>query len=149
MKRILIVIALVGLGSLQASAQSFPQIHQIQACLEIGNIKGAGDVTCIGEDGHDNGKAGKTFRTGDRIFILVRFRGLPVGKHRLHVFYFLVGRDGQERRKATKDLTFTNRSEGWAYWFPAEFRQTGKWKVIVAEGNLQGVKRYCVNCPGE
>ena len=128
-------------------------LKKIQACRKIGNIEGAGTVTCIDPGGRDLGKAGRTFRSGDDVFILTRFTRLHPGNHELITVYSRLegGRFVNFSRNKRK-LNFENKSENWALWIPAAFMTKGKWRVRVSlvtdwysEGGLGHVD-YCVDC---
>ncbi len=128
-------------------------LREIQVCRQIGNIKGAGPVECIGPGGRDFGKAGKTFRKGDKVMILARFQRLHPGAKVLHAIY------SQERggrfvnfSSNKKSIRFKNGQENWAFWFPAHFRKAGRWRVSIAleghglTGQVLGQVEYCINC---
>jgi hypothetical protein len=122
-----------------AADSSKAQLIEAKACLNIGNINGDGPCTCEGEGGHNYGKAGRRFESKDKtIFILVRFRGLPPGKHKLKARTY--ERDSTGRfvwqKKHDKSLEFSNKSPAWAFWFPAAAKGPGTWKVEVFLDNL-------------
>jgi hypothetical protein len=128
-------------------------LREIEACREIGNVKGKGPVECIGPGGRDYGKAGRTFKQGDKVLILARFRRLHPGDKELAAIYSraeggkFVNFSGN--RKVVK---FRNGVENWAYWFPAHYTKAGKWRVAVTltgeglTGQVLGQLEYCVDC---
>ena len=128
-------------------------LSKIQACRKIGNIEGAGPVTCIGPGGRDFGAAGRTFKSGDEIIILTRFKRLHPGNNKLIVKYSrLKGGKSVNFSNNKRVLNFKNKSENWAFWFPAAFKSGGKWRLGVALDNtwysegVIGHVDYCVDC---
>ena len=117
-------------------------VHEIRACGRIGNIQGAGAVTCIDPGGRNYAHGARGFQDGDEIFILVRFRRLPVGNYRLRAIYQRQSH-GQyvNFSRNLRELSFKNGSENWAFWFPAHFKETGRWRVNV-ELNAPGITDY-------
>ena len=75
-------------------------LREIQACRQIGNITGKGPVDCIGPGGWDFGKAGKTFKGGDKVMILTRLHRLHPGNKELIAIY--------SHAKGGKFLNFSN-----------------------------------------
>jgi hypothetical protein len=130
-----LVALLIALGlSETVSAESI--LYKGKACLEIGNIKGKGSVTCEGEGGHCYGKAGCRFESGDTVQILLRFRNLALGKHTVTTNY------GESH--------FSNNSESWSYWFSIKNASNGYNDVKVnLDGRYVGKVNFCVNCPLE
>ncbi len=129
-------------------------LKQIQACREIGNIKGQGSVKCIGPGGRNFGKAGKTFKKGDKVMILARFHRLHLGGNELSAVYSRAkGGKFVNFSKNKRVLKFKNKSGNWAFWFPAHFTKEGRWRVSLAlkgkglTGQVLGQVEYCVNCP--
>ncbi|MGH7230896.1 MAG: PAN domain-containing protein, partial [Nitrospiraceae bacterium] len=97
-------------------------LREIQACRDIDHAEGKGPVTCVGPGGRDFGKAGKTFKKGDKVIILARFRRLHLGDKKLSAVYSRA-QSGKfvNFSENKKVLKFKNESESWAYWFPAHF----------------------------
>ena len=129
-------------------------LKELEACRQIGNIKGKGPVECIGPGGWDFGKAGTTFKQGDKVMILARFQRLrPGGKELAAIYSRAEGGKFVNFSGNKKVLTFNNGVENWAYWFPAHHTKAGRWRVAVVlngeglTGQVLGQVEYCVNCP--
>src|SRR5688500_15813413 len=104
-KQIVIVIAFAALAHFYSdNAAAQPRIARVQVCQRIGNIQGAGPVTCIHPIGDTQGRTGNTVGEGAEFFILVRFRDLPTGDHRMKVFYESGGEYGSGATSATKAI---------------------------------------------
>jgi hypothetical protein len=137
----------------KASAQA--SLWELKACREIGNIIGEGRVTCVDEGGNKRGKAGEpTFVNGDKIFILVRLKGLPLGPHRLRVSYQKEGPGGHFGPLEHTERRFNGNHVNTATWFETRHKETGRWRVhvmlLTANGiQLRRTTLYCVNCIGE
>lgn len=130
-----------------------------ETCRAIGNIRGRGSVTCVGSGGRDLGKAGPGFSSSEKIFVLLRFKRLPLGPKTLEALYT------HNNTISKKIIKFTNNNKNWALWFPvpAPQRTRGRWRAEVyfdpyesylagqAAGGLQvlGTLEYCVNCARE
>ena len=157
-KRIAVVIGVAALALLWCGTNAAAQtgtISELLVCRDIGNKQGAGSLTCIGEGGHDLGKGGRSFRSGDQIFILVRFVNLPVGTHQVTVSYRKRGSNGKYESfsNSTKTMSMKNQTRNWSYWFPAHFKDVNQYEVIVGtkfpNAMIRRHKNYCVGCPGE
>ena len=70
-------------GDSCCTSGNYNLLWEIQACRKIGNIEAAGPVTCIGPGGRDFGAAGKTFKSGDDVIILTRFKRLHPGNNKV------------------------------------------------------------------
>jgi len=151
-KQIVIVIAFAAVALLYSdTAAAQTRIARVQVCQRIGNIQGAGPVTCIHPIGDTQGRTGNTVGEGAEFFILVRFRDLPRGDYQMKVFYESGGEYGSGATKATKAISFRNQSWDWANWFRAHYTKAGSWKVTVSvpTGNgrvLQRTVSYCIGC---
>lgn len=108
-------------------------ISSIGTCRKIGNVSGSGPVTCIDENGRNHGKAGRAYRPGDDVFVLVRMRRLDGDRKTLRAVYSR-RQNGAWRNFSgnSRKLEFSNGSSNWAYWFKAPFRDVGQWRVQVA-----------------
>ena len=128
-------------------------LWKIQACRKIGNIKGNKPATCISPGGRNFGKAGTTFLSGDKVMILSRFRRLLPGQKTVSAVYSR-WQNGRFMNFSgnKKTLQFENKVANWAYWFPAHFTDSGRWRVSIAvsgkglTGQVLGRVEYCVNC---
>lgn len=142
-------------NSCYASGYINPLI-KLKVCQEIGNINGQGPVTCIGEGGHDLGKAGKGFAIGDEVWILMRFRRLRLGEKTASVHYSKLT-DGKWMNfsKNKREWNFTNKSSSWAHWFKAHYNTPGAWRVSVSArgrdlpGYVLGHAEYTIGGPFE
>lgn len=100
-------------------------IVKIQLCRRISNIDGPGRVGCIGPDADDRYLGyPRPFPRNSEIWILLRIKKLPPGTHRLLARYY-----GPGNSKISKEMTFTNQGESWAFWFPAQGKAVGNWHV--------------------
>jgi hypothetical protein len=101
-----------------------PEVRLIsaEACLRIDNIEGDGPMVCVGPGGHSQGKADTTFRDGEAIALLFRWRNLPVGHHRLHTV---------ANGTVIDTLGFANTQEAWAQWFETRANKRGVWQLAV------------------
>lgn len=136
----------IGVTTLQAAnADDLPYLHEGQTCLSIGNIKGEGPVTCKGPGGHNYGKAGTRFETGDKIYILLRLRNLTPGEHSFRARF----RRGQKVAvKLHRMFKSDDSDSSWAYWLavPAKAKESGSWTVdIMLDGIEMGPIRYGVD----
>ena len=118
-----------------------------KACLDIGNNTGVGAPTCKGDQGHDYGKAGHTFKKGEKLWILLRLKNLPTGNHVLTtvVKSYYQGKitvsTGIQRKE------FSNNQIKWWFWFESKARDSGKWtEQIHIDGEHLGYVEYCVDC---
>lgn len=158
-KRIAVVIGAATLAFLWCAATTAAAqngtISGLMLCRDIGNKTGAGSLTCIGENGHDLGKGGSSFRQGDQIFVLVRFRNLPVDTHRVTVTYLRRAPNGKYEsfRNNSRTLSMKNQTPNWSFWFPAHFKDVNQYEIIVGvkfpHATVRRHKKYCVGCPGE
>src|SRR5262249_31795793 len=128
-----------------------PRIARVQVCQRIGNIEGAGPVTCIHPIGDTQGSTRNTIAEGEEFFILVRFRDLPTGDHRMRVFYESGGEYRSGATSSTKAMSFRNQSWDWANWFRAHYSKAGSWKVTVSVPSVNGrvlqrTVTYCIGC---
>lgn len=132
-------------------------LWKVQVCRRIGNIEGAGNVTCEGEDGRNFGKAGRGFLKGDQVWILMRFKRFPLGSKTYSAIYSRQGSDGRYYNFSNnkREWKQTNTSSGWAIWFPASYRDNGNWQVKIAvrgadlPGQILGEAEYNVGGPFE
>ena len=92
-------------------------LYNFQACRSIGNTTGSRPATCIGEGGRNFGKAGKTFKKGDRVMLLTNFKRLPKGQKKLVFVY--------QKKKNGKFVNFSNNKK----------RSNS---IIMAEAGLNG-----------
>lgn len=106
---------------------------ELEVCQRIGNINGQGPVTCIGQGGRNFGKAGRGFLNGDDVWILMRFRRLPLGEKTASVHYNKI-MDGRWKSfsQNKREWNFTNSSPSWAHWFKAHYKTPGSWRVNVS-----------------
>ena len=127
-----------------------PNLWSGQACQKIGNIEGAGPVECLGPGGRNFGKSGTTFRSGDPIVLLLRFRDLPIGDHKVileaeHKAHI----SGEfEVASSAKDVfNFKNTGEAWSVWSEAKGVTSGEWQItVILDGRYRGTFQYCVDC---
>ncbi len=128
-------------------------LYNFQACRSIGNTTGSRPATCIGEGGRNFGKAGKTFKKGDRVMLLTNFKRLPKGQKKL-VFVYQKKKNGKfvNFSNNKKTVKFNNNGRSWSQWMGAHFTKSGSYRVRVAlEGNgllgqVLGSTTYCVDC---
>jgi len=150
-KQILVLVGIATLAFLcHDTVAAQPSIQQVEVCQRIGNIEGPGRVTCVNPIGDAHARRGQTIGEGTDFFILVRFRQLPVGNQRLKVFYESGGEYGSGETSASRELSFRNQSESWAYWFSAHYKKAGSWRVTLSlnSGNrsVRRVVTYCIAC---
>jgi PAN domain-containing protein len=127
-------------------------LHQIQACRAV-NKSGTGSAACIDPDGRSFGKAGTTFRSGDNVMILLRFRRLSPGSRKVVVVYAeKKGSIYQSFDGNRYEYAIHNDQPDFAFWFRAPYRDIGQWRVSVSlvgqnsVANVLGHREYCVNC---
>jgi hypothetical protein len=99
-------------------------VVEARSCRRIGNGRGPGGVTCEGEGGRELAKAGSGFLPGDDVWLLVRFRNLPIGQHRLRVA--LSGRTARPTSPG-QVIAFTNAQEDWTMWTALQEKRAGRW----------------------
>lgn len=131
-------------------------LREIETCRDIGNVTGTGPVECVGPGGWNFGKAGRSFKKGDKVMILSRFQRLhPGNKEIIAVYSHAEGGKFVNFSNNKKVLKFKNDMENWAFWFPAHFTKDGRWRVNLAiagkglTGQVIGRVEYCINCPLE
>ena len=120
----------------------------VKACMNIGNKEGAGNPVCEGEQGHNYGKAGRSFQKGENVWILLRLRSIPNGKH---VLTTAVNRSfGGKTTGSTawnQRMEFANTTDRWWYWFKSQARDSGEWvEHIHIDDKHLGYVEYCVDC---
>jgi hypothetical protein len=119
-----------------------------KACLDIGNRTGAAAPTCEGHQGHNYGKAGRSFKKGEKVWILLRLKNLPAGNHVL-----TTAKNRTYRGKTTGSAAwaqrkeFSNTQNKWWLWFESKARDSGEWiEHISIDGERLGYVEYCVDC---
>ncbi|MDX2239067.1 MAG: hypothetical protein NW224_00110 [Leptolyngbyaceae cyanobacterium bins.302] len=131
-----------------ALAAPKPYLHTGLTCLEVGYM---GDqLSCIYVGGHTVPKVGSGFYENEAVYIYLRLRELPPGKHTIRASYHRREFGANQYSLAkTQKVTFSNTSPGWIKTFqaPAEARTPGNYIIKLHLDNqvFLGEIRYCVS----
>jgi hypothetical protein len=144
-------------GNACCTSGLFNLLKEIASCLSISNTQSNASAACVQPGGRDLGKAGKTFREGDKVMILVRYVRLPPGPKELVAIYSRWENGKFVHFANSKEvLKFDAKGSTWSYWFPALYTKPGRYRISVslsratiANGQADGQVEYCINCAVE
>ena len=91
-----------------------PPVVSIEACAGIENTaqSSPGPPRCVGRGG-----VGRNGFWRHPTWILIHFRGLTIGEHRLYKWYQGINRQGQTVNFRKEEHRFKNAMTGWWLWF--------------------------------
>lgn len=122
-----------------------PPVVSIEACGNIGNksTNNPRPPQCIGRGG-----MGKNGFWNYAPWILIHFKGLTIGEHRLYKWYQGTTREGKVKNFKKETQIFSNNTNGWWLWFQSPIK-VGKhcapcWATFSLDGpnNLVGGIEY-------